>query len=102
VSARGKPGPQAPQGLRHGLNNYTEWFANDPQMGGDYFGYDGPCPPWNDSLVHHYVFSLFALDVAKLDVKGALTGPNVRTALDGHVLGEATLTGLYTLNPRLL
>lgn len=102
VSARGKPGPQAPQGLRHGLNNYTEWFANDPQMGGDYFGYDGPCPPWNDSLVHHYVFSLFALDVAKLDVKGALTGPNVRTALDGHVLGKATLTGLYTLNPRLL
>ena len=32
-------------------------------MSGDYFGYDGPCPPWNDSIVHHYVFTVYALDV---------------------------------------
>ena len=29
-----------------------------PTMAGDYYGYDGPFPPWNDSLVHHYVFTL--------------------------------------------
>ena len=61
-TARGKPGPSAPHGARQGLNDYTNWFASDAQMSGDYFGYDGPFPPFNDSLVHHYVFTLYALD----------------------------------------
>jgi phosphatidylethanolamine-binding protein (PEBP) family uncharacterized protein len=41
------------------------WFAGDNDMRGDYYGYDGPCPPWNDEIVHRYVFTLFALDVAE-------------------------------------
>ena len=45
--------------------DYTGWFADDPQMSGQYFGYDGPFPPFNDSLVHHYVFTLYALNVAR-------------------------------------
>jgi Raf kinase inhibitor-like YbhB/YbcL family protein len=101
VVARGKPGPEAPGGLRHGLNDYTGWFAGDPDMSGRYYGYDGPCPPWNDSIVHHYVFTLHALDVAKLAVAGDPVGANVRAALRGHVLAEARVTGTYTLNPRL-
>jgi hypothetical protein len=28
--------------LRQGLNDYTCWFAGDPAMAGDYYGYDGP------------------------------------------------------------
>ena len=55
ITPRGKPGPAAPEGLRHGINDYTSWFAGDDAMKGDYYGYDGPCPPWNDTLVHHYV-----------------------------------------------
>lgn len=102
VSARGKSGPEAPQGLRHGINDYTGWFAGDTAMAGDYYGYDGPCPPWNDSLEHRYVFTLYALDVAKLPVSGALTPANVLAALSGHVLASASLSGRYTLNPRLL
>ena len=43
-------------------------------MSGDYFGYDGPCPPWNDALVHRYVFTLYALDVATLGLQGPFTG----------------------------
>ncbi|HET9388028.1 MAG TPA: YbhB/YbcL family Raf kinase inhibitor-like protein [Steroidobacteraceae bacterium] len=101
VTPRGKNGPDTIGGLHHGLNSYTNWFAGDPEMRGDYYGYDGPCPPWNDALLHHYVFTLFALDVPKLTVQGDLTGPDVRHALSDHVLAEARLTGTYSLNPRL-
>jgi Raf kinase inhibitor-like YbhB/YbcL family protein len=101
VVPRGKPGPQAPHGARQGINSYTDWFAGDNDMRGDYYGYDGPCPPWNDELVHHYVFTLYALDVASLPIDGRATGSQVREALKGHVLAEASLTGVYSLNPAL-
>ena len=105
VTARGKPGPQVSADLsgllRHGINDYTGWFAGDKDMAGDYYGYDGPCPPWNDSLVHHYYFTLYALDVPQLNVSGTLTGQAAREAIRGHVLAEARLSGTYTLNPKL-
>jgi Raf kinase inhibitor-like YbhB/YbcL family protein len=99
---RGKPGPQALYGARQGLNDYTGWFAGDAERAGQYFGYDGPFPPFNDSLVHHYVFTLYALDVARLPLEGAFTGQQVREALAGHVLDAATYSGTYTLNRRLV
>jgi Raf kinase inhibitor-like YbhB/YbcL family protein len=101
-TARGKPGPQTLRGARHGLNDYTGWFAGDADMAGQYFGYDGPFPPFNDSLVHHYVFTLYAVSVARLPVEGAFTGAQVRAALAAHMLGEATFSGTYTLNRRLI
>ena len=100
-TARGKAGPATLHGARQGLNDYTNWFASDAQMRGDYFGYDGPFPPFNDSLVHHYVFTLYALDLERLPVEGRFTGADVRAALAGHVLAEATHSGTYTLNRRL-
>jgi Raf kinase inhibitor-like YbhB/YbcL family protein len=99
VTGRGKPGPLAPRGARQGVNDYTGWFAGDKDMAGSYFGYDGPCPPWNDAIPHHYVFTLYALDVARLAVDGAFTGADVRRAMAGHVLAQAAVTGRYTLNP---
>ncbi len=99
VTPRGKSGPAAAHGARQGINDYTAWFAGDNDMRGDYYGYDGPCPPWNDEIVHHYVFTLFALDVERLDVDGRLGGPQLRAALQGHVLAEARITGTYSLNP---
>ena len=102
VTPRGKPGPQAAHDSRQGINNYTDWFAGDNDMRGDYYGYDGPCPPWNDEVVHHYVFTLYALDIEKLPLEGRFGGPEVRAAIAGHVLDEASLTGTYTLNPSLL
>ncbi len=101
VTAKGKAGPAAPHGARQGVNDYTGWFAQDHDMAGDYYGYDGPCPPWNDSIVHRYVFTVFALDVAELAVKGSITGADVRKAIQGHVLAQAAISGTYTLNPRL-
>jgi Raf kinase inhibitor-like YbhB/YbcL family protein len=101
-SARGKPGPQTLHGARHGLNDYTGWFAGNAEMAGQYFGYDGPFPPFNDSLVHHYVFTLYALDVARTPVDGVFSGAQVREAIARHVLAEATHSGTYTLNRRLI
>ena len=99
VTPRGKPGPEAPSGTRQGINNYTDWFAGDVDMAGDYHGYDGPCPPWNDEILHHYVFTLHALDLGRCPVEGRFGGPEVRAAIEGHVLGSATLTGTFSLNP---
>ena len=99
VTPRGKPGPAAAHGARQGVNDYTGWFASDKDMSGNYFGYDGPCPPWNDEIPHHYVFTVFALDVAKLAVDGAFTGAQAREAMKGRVLAQASITGRYTLNP---
>jgi phosphatidylethanolamine-binding protein (PEBP) family uncharacterized protein len=101
-TARGKPGPATLHGARHGLNDYTGWFAGNAEMAGNYFGYDGPFPPFNDSLVHHYVFTLYALAVARAPVQGHFTGPQVRQAIYDHALAEATHSGTYTLNKRLL
>jgi Raf kinase inhibitor-like YbhB/YbcL family protein len=105
-TVRGKPGPavEAPgfTMARQGLNDYTGWFAGDPAMAGDYFGYDGPFPPFNDSLIHHYVFTLYALDVARAPVEGNFGGAALRQAIYPHVLGAATHSGTYTLNRRLL
>lgn len=101
ITPRGKAGPLALDGTRQGLNDYTQWFAADHDMNGDYFGYDGPCPPWNDALIHRYIFTVYALDVSEVDVQGRFTGPDVLNAIDGHVLAKTSITGLYTLNPRL-
>jgi Raf kinase inhibitor-like YbhB/YbcL family protein len=103
VTPRGKSGPAIGGGNpgRHGMNDYTGWFAGDKEMAGDYFGYDGPCPPWNDSILHHYVFTLYALDMERVPVDGKFTGQQVRDAIQGHVLEQAQITGTYTLNPQL-
>lgn len=99
VTPRGKSSEDAPEGMRQGVNDYTGWFAGDADMGGTYHGYDGPCPPWNDEILHHYHFTLLALDVAKCPVAGELTRASVLGAVEGHVLAEATLTGTYAINP---
>lgn len=99
VTPGGKPGPDAALGTRQGVNNYTEWFAADESMRGDYHGYDGPCPPWNDELLHRYIFTLYALDVERCPVEGRFGGPEVQKAIAGHVLAQASVTGTYTLNP---
>ena len=99
ATPRGKPGPAGPGGTRVGLNDYTGWFKGDAAMDGQYFGFDGPCPPWNDSRIHNYAFNLYALDVPRTSVDGIFTGAQVRNAITGHVLGMATFAGTYTINP---
>ena len=99
VTARGKAGPQAAHGARQGINDYTGWFAGDKDMAGDYYGYDGPCPPWNDAIPHRYVFTLYALNVKRLGLEGQFDGNDVRKAMQGKMLAQASVTGRYALNP---
>ncbi|MDE0310349.1 MAG: YbhB/YbcL family Raf kinase inhibitor-like protein [Acidiferrobacterales bacterium] len=101
VTPCGKSADAVPSGMRHGVNDYTLWFAGDEAMGGEYFGYDGPCTPWNDSIIHHYHFTIYALDVQCLSVSGSFTGQEVVEAMQGHILDQASLVGTYTLNPAL-
>lgn len=53
--------------------------------------YEGPCPP---SGVHHYQFTIYALDItlniSKNDDKDVL-----EKAMKNHILAKATLVGLY-------
>jgi len=101
VTPKGKQNPPGPEGARQGLNDYTQFMAGDPDMGGKYFGYDGPCPPWNDERMHHYIFTVYALDTDRLDLPEEFTGHDVVEAIEGHVLDKASLKGTYTLNPGL-
>mgnify|MGYP001613062389 CR=1 FL=1 len=101
VTAHGKTAPAGPDGSVQGLNDYTNWFAGDAAMEGRYLGYDGPCPPWNDEIVHHYRFKLFACDLASLPLAAGFTLAELRAALKDHVLARDMLVGRYTLNPAL-
>ena len=100
ITPKGKRNPPGPQGARQGLNDYTGWFAGDAQMGGDYYGYDGPYPPFNDLRTHRYFFRLFALDVEKLEVAERFAAADVLRAMQGHVLGEALVHGTYSLRAK--
>jgi Raf kinase inhibitor-like YbhB/YbcL family protein len=56
-------------------------------------GYGGPCPPKGPA--HHYIFTLFAVDVDKLDADENASAAVVGFNLHFHTLAKTTLTGLY-------
>ncbi|MFM2163344.1 MAG: hypothetical protein RLZZ383_2856 [Pseudomonadota bacterium] len=83
-----------------GVNDYTGWFAAETgPMKGQYYGYDGAGPPWNDQRMHAYVFTIYALNVPSLGMHGSFDGPKALAALRSHVLATASLTGLYAIHP---
>lgn len=68
-------------------------------------GYGGPCPPRiaeNDHRrnagaypgAHHYEFSIYALDSRLLLDKNAQKS-DIEHAMEGHIIDQYTLTGLY-------
>ncbi len=99
VKSGGKDDTGSPDGGVVGANDFTNWFAGDEQMKGTYLGYDGPAPPWNDSRVHAYTFTVFALDVSSLGMSAGFTGHKAMRALRSHVLSQASVVGLYAINP---
>jgi Raf kinase inhibitor-like YbhB/YbcL family protein len=68
-----------PDGSLQGTNSFKK------------IGYGGPCPPTG---VHHYTFTLFALD-RLLPVAPKATRETIEAAMQGHVLGQARLVGTY-------
>jgi Raf kinase inhibitor-like YbhB/YbcL family protein len=71
---------ELPTGARQGRNSFGRT------------GYDGPCPPQGTS--HHYHFVIYALDEV-LDLAGGASKGQVLDAMEGHVLGEGELVGIY-------
>ena len=57
-------------------------------------GWGGPCPPVGHPP-HRYNFTLYALDVPKLEVPTGASPALVGFMANSHSLGKATLTGLY-------
>jgi len=67
-------------GARQGTNSFGR------------LGYGGPCPPRGSS--HRYVFTLYALDTP-LDLPPGAIKSTVQAALEGRVVGEGQLMGVY-------
>src|SRR5262249_34951218 len=68
-----------PPGARQGLNDFG------------IVEYGGPKPPDGEQ---RYYFKLYALDIL-LDLKDGAERDEIEAAMEGHVLGEATLMGRY-------
>lgn len=77
----GVPGDaELPSGARQGTNDFGE------------LGYGGPMPP--PGKPHHYVFTLYALDV-KLGLPAGASKSDLESAMRGHIRAKARLTGTY-------
>lgn len=72
-----------PSGSTHG---FTDWGQS---------AYGGMAPPSGDPP-HHYHFTAWALDT-RLDDDETMTYARFRFMVRGHVLAQATLTGLYSV-----
>ncbi len=68
-----------PEGTLQGRNDWNKT------------GYGGPCPPIGQ---HRYFHKLYALDTVLPDL-GQPTKEKLEKAMDGHVLSQAELIGLY-------
>lgn len=101
VTPRGKEVGLTPFGVR-GINSYTNWFAGETSMEGNYGGYDGPFPPWNDERVHNYHFTLFALDIESLGLDGVFDGADALMAMKDHVLATSEWIGTYAIYPQAI
>ena len=83
--ARGAGDPKSPAAPKGAVQSRTDFGMT---------GYGGPCPPKGDKP-HRYHFTIFAVDVAKLDADAQSSGAVVGFNLHFHTLAKATLTGLY-------
>ncbi len=68
-----------PSGTLHGVNDWKR------------AGYGGPCPPVGK---HRYFFKLYALDSVLPDLKYPAKA-TLEKAMQGHVLAQSDLIGLY-------
>jgi Raf kinase inhibitor-like YbhB/YbcL family protein len=82
-----------------GLNDFTKVTASNDALKGKYFGYDGPCPPWNDENMHHFHFRVYALSVKSLGLPTEFDAAQAMEAMKGKVLAEGKLDAVFTTNP---
>jgi len=53
--------------------------------------WNGPCPP---SGIHHYNFTLYALDIM-LDIPTSSKKAELLKAMEGHIVDQTVLVGMY-------
>ncbi len=82
--------PAELKGLLQGPCGLCKLGRNDFQGA----GYVGPQPHPADPQ-HRYSFRLYALDADSLGIPAGVTRAGFQTALAGHVLATAQLTGVY-------
>ncbi len=86
-------GPVSAAGLSGALQGLTGFDAfrraNTPPTPP---GYRGPAPP--PGKPHHYTFTVYALD-APLDAGEGLNKATLLKAMEGHIIGQGQLVGLY-------
>lgn len=73
--------PQLTDGTKQGINSFRM------------IGYGGPSPP--PGPAHRYIFTLYALDTVLQDMPPAANKGDVLRAIQGHILGQTTLTGMF-------
>jgi len=83
-------------GFTEGLNDYTSALQDDPNMGGQYYGYDGPFPPLNDEQLHWYEFTLYALAIDELTLPQGFSASDVVPLLSKHSLASASIKASYS------
>jgi hypothetical protein len=79
------------------LKQLDEGLSTIGLGGANSFGqsnYQGPCPPVGHSA-HHYYFTLYALDVASLNLKAGAVRHQVEAAIESHNVGRTHLIGQY-------
>ena len=57
-------------------------------------GYGGACPPVGHGM-HHYNFTVYALDVEKIDVDKNAKPKEVEKKVLAHSIAKSTITALY-------
>ena len=81
------------QFLRTALANGQGFIGGKNSFGK--LAYDGPCPPVN-SDTHTYTFTLIATNLPADSLPKGLTQAELLQKLEGHALGAAGMTGLYS------
>jgi len=86
-------------------SKYGDQIVNDYFVGAEY---DGPCPPPGvKPFVHHYVFTVYALDIV-LHLPSPANFPAsaetlyqalIRAGRGHHILQSSSITGLYSTTP---
>ena len=71
-----------PEGAVQGMNDFKKR------------NYGGPCPP---RRAHKYVFKIFALDTL-LNPNANFTKKDLEKAMEGHIISQTQLMGLYKRN----
>jgi phosphatidylethanolamine-binding protein (PEBP) family uncharacterized protein len=95
----GKPAAQTKVGVP-GLMDFTKVFAANDALKGKYYGYDGPCPAWNDEInPHHFHFTVYALSVKSLGLPADFDGPAAMEAMKDKILAQGELPAIYSTNP---